>query len=124
MKELKLKKFLPSSKLGGDPGLKKLVGFGLVFLIVQVGMIVFSYSRLPPSVPLFYSRPWGMAQLAEKTTLWLFPFVTTLILLVNLVLAHFLFTAEKILATILIASGTTFAFLVLFTEIKIILLFY
>lgn len=121
---MKFKKFLPDSQLTRDPGLKKLVIAGFLFLALQIGVVFLFFSRLPPSLPLFYSRPWGALQLAKKSTLWLFPFLTTLFFILNLVLAHFLFSTEKILSTVLAVAATAFAFLVLFTEIKIIILFY
>lgn len=121
---MKFKKFLPDSQLARDPVLKKLMTTGLLFLIGQIAAVVLSFSRLPPSLPLFYSRLWGATQLAPKTTLWLLPFLTTFFFILNLVLAHFFFATEKILSTVLIVATTVFAFLVLFTQAKIVLLFY
>lgn len=121
---MKFKKFLSGSQLAHNPWFKRLMVAGFLFLMGQALVIVLSFSYLPSSLPLFYSRPWGTAQLASKITLWLFPFLTTIVFIFNLVLAHLLFTAERILSTILIVSATVFAFLTLFTQIKIVLLFY
>ena len=121
---MKFKKFLPSSQLARDSFIKKLIPIGFLFLFLQFILALVFFRRLPSVVPLFYSRPWGIAQLAKKTTFWLFPFLTTIIFILNLALAHFLFAAEKILSEVLIVAAVVFAFLILFTQIKIILLFY
>lgn len=120
---MKFKKFLPSSKLTQELSIKRFVLIGFLFLSLQIILTFSFFSRLPSTLPLFYSQPWGATQLANKTTLWLLPFLTTIIFILNLILAHSLFPTEKILSEILIVTTAVFAFLILFTQIRIILLF-
>jgi len=120
---MKFKKFLPTSQLTRYPVVKRLVTLGFLFLLFQTMLNLLLLSRLPSLLPLFYSQSWGIAQLAKKTTLWLLPFLTTIVFILNLVLAHFLFGTEKNLSWALIITTVVFAFLILFTQIRIILLF-
>lgn len=41
--------------------------------VVGVGLLVVFGKRLPPEVPLLYSRPWGQEQLVNSVWLWLLP---------------------------------------------------
>lgn len=121
---MKFKKSLPRSRLARDPTVKKLIIACLSFLLLQIILALTLLSRLPSPLPLFYSQPWGAAQLARKSTFWLFPFLTTVVFILNLVIAYFLFAKEKTLSWILIITIILFTFLILFTQLKIILLFW
>jgi hypothetical protein len=54
------------------------------FLIAQLGLILFFWKKLPPEVPLFYSRPWGKEQLVNPRFLFLLPGLTLVIFLIFL----------------------------------------
>jgi hypothetical protein len=95
---------------------------GLACLLLQMSLLILAQSHLPPEVPLFYSHPWGKLQLASKTTLWLLPFSTTLVFILNLVLANLVSRQERLLAKILIGTGVSFSFLATYTLIKIVML--
>lgn len=45
----------------------------LLFFAFGILMIIVRWNRLPPSVPLWYSRPWGEDQLAGPFWLFLLP---------------------------------------------------
>jgi hypothetical protein len=81
-----------------------------------------SFNRLPPEVPLFYSRYWGEEQLAQKGFLILLPGLSFLVLVLNFLIASRLFNKEKLLAQILLWSATVFSILATVTLVKIILL--
>lgn len=61
---------------------------GLGLIIFQLILLGVSYPFLPPQVPLFYSRPWGEAQLAAPFQLFLLPGLSLAIWLVNGVLSN------------------------------------
>jgi hypothetical protein len=95
---------------------------GFVCLLLQIMLLALAQPHLPPEVPLFYSRPWGELQLASKNTLWLLPFSTTLVFILNLALASLVNRQERLLARILIGTGGSFSLLATYTLIKIIML--
>jgi len=77
--------------------------------------------KLPPQIPLFYSRPWGEDQLASPIFIFILPASVFLILVVNLIIAGF-FTEEKFLLRTLALASTLSSFLAFFALIKIIIL--
>jgi len=87
-----------------------------------IGYLLFTLGRLPPEVPLFYSRYWGEEQLAQKGLLALLPGLSFLALVLNFLLASRLFAREKLLAQILLWSAAVFSLLATVTLVKIILL--
>ncbi len=49
------------------------VGLWILFIFFSIFYLILNFTRLPVSVPLFYSRLWGEDQLAPKIYLWLLP---------------------------------------------------
>ena len=94
----------------------------LVFWLVAVGLLLWQYNNLPPQVPLFYSRPWGEAQLATPLGLILLPGLTFLVLMINALLAGVVFTSFKLLARMLLVGSALTGFLATFSLIRIFLL--
>ena len=42
-------------------------------LALQIGLILISFGKLPPKIPVFYSLPWGDAVLSSATVIWIIP---------------------------------------------------
>lgn len=64
------------------------------FLIVNIILaslplvfIGWQWKKLPPEIPLFYSRPWGEEQLADKKFLFLLPTFALTSLFINEIVA-------------------------------------
>lgn len=41
--------------------------------VAGVGLLAVFWQKIPPEVPLLYSRPWGTEQLVSPLLLWLLP---------------------------------------------------
>jgi len=96
---------------------------GCLFLIFALLLLIFlNWGRLPPQVPLFFSRPWGEKQLTPPWGLWLLPLVSFSVLIFNLFLAVFAFKKEVLLRRILAASALMVAVLCFLTTYQIIAL--
>lgn len=73
--------------------LKKLVLpqnlFSFSFFLTVVSLIVSLavQEQLPQKIPLFYSRPWGNDQLADKNFLFLLPLFSLSVTVINLFIA-------------------------------------
>ena len=89
----------------------------LLFIIVYLFLML---SRLPLQVPLFYSRPWGEEQLADRFFLFFLPGGLLLILFINWQLASLLWLKETLLAKILLWLNVLISLLTGVTLIKII----
>lgn len=48
----------------------------ILLLLFLSSLILVSWSKLPPQLPLFYSRPWGEAMLAQPLYLWILPAIS------------------------------------------------
>jgi len=96
----------------------KKISLGL--LAAQILVILFAWQRLPPELPLFYSRPWGKDQLTNPVGLWLLPGLSSLVFAVNLFLLLFVPREERLMQQTLIASSMLFNLLCFVTLIQII----
>ena len=98
-----------------------------IFFLAQLGLILVFWRKLPPEVPLFYSRPWGKEQLANPWFLFLIPGLTLVIFLINF---SFLRVFKKqfeeknsdLLVKIIETTNFAFSLFCFITLIKIILL--
>ena len=95
--------------------------FTLVVIIASLFFLFFSWSKLPPEVPLFYSLPWGKEQLVLPYFLWFLPLSSHLFLLLNSFLSSY-FAEDKFLVRVLMMSAGLYALLTSLTLWRIITL--
>lgn len=129
---IKLKRFFASKfsqgkglfsplSMTGDRLTRISIGVNFALVVAQVVLVSYFGNLLPREIPLFYSRPWGEFQLAQKPNLWLLPFLSTVTFLANLILANFLAT-QNLLAKTLVLAASLFCLLSTITLIKIVTL--
>jgi hypothetical protein len=94
----------------------------LGFLVISLLTLTWFFRKLPAQVPLFYSRPWGEAQLVSPLWLSLLPLITLVVLVINTLIGGLLFTTDKLLSRILLATSALGGFLSSFSLIRIVLL--
>jgi hypothetical protein len=95
------------------------ISLGLI--LVMVGLFLIVYNKLPPRVPLFYSRPWGEAQLVSPWLLLVLPALSFFISLLNFILSG-LFFDRPFLVQVLMWASVVFSFLSFFTLFRIIVI--
>lgn len=120
---MKLFKFLnPPKPLLEKKTSPKMNFFGLSFLIAGLGagFIFFKWNRLPPELPLYYSRPWGQAQIGSLNSFLLLPLLGALISFVNFFLTKTFFRQNSFLTRALEINSLILNSLLLVTIIKII----
>jgi len=98
-----------------------------IFLSAQLGLILFFWRRLPPEVPLFYSRPWGKEQLTTPWSFFILPALSLIVFLINLIFSYLINKSfpekeRKLLSKILEIASSAFSLFCLITLIKIFLL--
>lgn len=96
--------------------------FNFFFLVAQGAILALFWRKLPPQVPLFYSRPWGRDQLVSPVGLLVLPALSLLIFLANLTIASLIPGEEKLAPQLLVIFATVFNFLCLITLFKIVTL--
>jgi len=94
------------------------------FIIAGLIWVLFSggYHLLPPQIPLWFSRPAGQDQLADKFWLWLVPSLTSILLLINISLAVKFWQKLNLLARIILYSQLITSILALIIVIKLLVL--
>lgn len=86
---------------------------GNVFMAV---VTIFKINRLPPQIPLFYTRPWGEGQLADTWLLVLIPLSMNAALMFNNFVLRKYFQNNDLLKKV-------FNYLNFFTVISFVLIF-
>lgn len=105
-----------------DKTIRTCLQLGFSFLIAQLAIFALFWRKLPPQVPLFYSRPWGGEQLVNPIGLLLLPAISLLITVVNLAAVSPIPGEEKLASQLLVVFATVFNFLCLITLFKIVTL--
>lgn len=96
--------------------------FCALSILACASLILVSIGKLPPQIPLFYSRPWGEAMLAPGVYLWILPLVATLSVIVNFITGDLVAAQNKFLARVLTIFSLLVCLTILYTEVKIIAL--
>lgn len=84
---------------------------GSVATVAGFGLVGVFWKLLPPEVPLWYSRPWGQAQLAGPAWLLVLPTITGVVVGGSVVIHRLLFETEPLLAAISSATSMVIAVL-------------
>lgn len=70
--------------------------------IIMAFVLVLKFNRLPPQIPIFYSRLWGEDQLAEWWMIFLLPIISNLFFFLNLFLYKRFFFKNEFVKKIVI----------------------
>jgi len=99
-------------------------GMQLSFIVLgfNILLLVVTGYRLPPEVPLLYSRPYGQSQLVPSWGLWMLLGLMALISLTCFRIASSLLEKERLLAQVLVWTGCLVTIMGCITLIKTILL--
>lgn len=98
--------------------------FGSIFLAILIFIFFgITYSSLPDNLPLFYSRPWGQAQLSSLPQFVIIPSLMILITLINLILSWHLHSSQLLLKRALNLSSSLVSILLFITALRVIFLF-
>lgn len=62
----------------------------ILSILAQSSLILVAWGKLPPQIPLFYSRPWGPNLLADPLYLWILPLTVLAITIINLAVGKLL----------------------------------
>lgn len=104
-----------------DTQIRKPFFIGIGGLLAGVIFLLIFWLKLPPEVPVFYSKPWGQEQLGQPIFLWLPLFLSGLALLANSIFSSFL-DENQFLKKALIIGAVVTSLLASITVIRIIAL--
>src|SRR3989304_7749669 len=103
-----------SSGLFSDKILFFIFLFCMLSILLQSLLILTAFAKLPPEIPLFYSKTWGAQMLAPKLYIWILPAITLVIYLLNMLISRFLLFKDEFLKRALFITSavvSTAAFL-------------
>jgi hypothetical protein len=90
-------------------------------MAVGISISVLFGKTLPPTIPLFYSRPWGEEQLASP--LWLsLPLGIAIIVTMGTVVVNRFLKDESVLATIVMTSGIIIGVILILATLRSVML--
>ncbi|HSX19164.1 MAG TPA: hypothetical protein VLE91_03435 [Candidatus Saccharimonadales bacterium] len=94
----------------------------LSFLFTVFGslLLLASFSKLPPVIPIFYSRPWGDKLLGSKFYLIALPILGVVSFFVNYILSNIFAKNDIFLARTVLIFTVVVNFIVMFGTVKII----
>ncbi len=99
------------------------LNLALIALSASFFLLLFSWFKLPPKVPLFYSLPWGEEQLASPFYLWLLPASSLAMTIINLAFASY-FSSDQLITRLLMVTASLYSLLasiILFRIISLII---
>lgn len=76
----------------------------LLLIIVMISLISLLFGKMPPSVPLYFTLPWGEARLAPKAMLYILPSIAMAFLAFNLGLGRLASKLSPLLPRVLAVS--------------------
>lgn len=92
----------------------------LGLILASGGLVAIFGSRLPPEIPLFFSRPWGEKQLASPINLIIVVILSAVIFLSNFFLILTSFKNEKLSRSFLAGASLLITLLFFLTIYEII----
>lgn len=95
-----------------------------IFITILISWVSFavSYNFLPPQIPIFFSKPWGYPQIADKIYFLIYPLSMSLLFFINLRIASILIKISYLMSAILLWSQLLISIMSLIAIFKIIYL--
>lgn len=94
----------------------------IIFVLLQVLLIAFYWRRLPPEIPLFYSKPWGSAMLSHLLFIWIIPVLSFFFIFVNFCIVIFFLQENKFLNRVLCVTSLLIGFITFYGLLRIVTL--
>lgn len=92
------------------------------FIIIPIIFILFSYSKLPPFIPIFNQLPWGEQRLGSTIAIFIPVLVTLLVLIINTFTSALIYKKIPLVARMLAAASLLTSILICLFVIKTITL--
>lgn len=94
----------------------------IIFVLLQVLLIAFYWRRLPPEIPLFYSKPWGSEMLSQLPLIWIIPALSFFFVFVNFCIVIFFLQENKFLNRVLCVTSLLIGFIAFYGLLRILTL--
>lgn len=92
----------------------------LMLIVVMLGLITVLLAKIPPSVPLYFTLPWGEARLAPKGMLYILPAISLIFMIFNLGLGRISLKLSLLLPRVLAVASAVISGMLLISLLGII----
>lgn len=99
-------------------------GAAFIFFVISLILVLFSYSQLPPLVPILNSMPWGIGRLYDSSVILLLPLVMIVVIFVNTTVSLFIYRRFTLLGRIISFNSLLFCLLATLAYLQILFLIY
>ena len=96
----------------------------LFFLIISIILMIFSYSNLPPLIPIFNSMPWGISRLYDTRIIIFSPLILVGIVVLNTTVGLSIYKNFTLLSRIISFNSLLFCLLATLAYLQILFLIY
>jgi hypothetical protein len=96
--------------------------FVFLLFLVSMALLLWQWKNLPPLVPLWYDKSWGTEQLADPHWLFILPFSSIIIFLINVIISVYLVSEYLVFTQMASLSSLLISILSAITLMKIIFL--
>ncbi len=96
--------------------------FVLGLSLSSVAVIIWRWRSLPPLVPLWYSHPWGLDQLAHPALLFILPGTTIFWYAINRIISLYLIAEHLVFIQVLHMSSLLMSIMSFVAVVKILFL--
>jgi hypothetical protein len=107
-------------ELTKTPVLRAALFLPIIIIGIMSILFLFYFQKLPPLVPLYYSRPWGEEQLAPKIMLLLLPGGCFLWYLLSALFIHFATKEYRVFSQLILIVQAVVCIMAILTELNII----
>ncbi len=90
--------------------------------LLMAGSFIWRFSKLPPQIPLFYSRPWGEDQLVDYWFIFILPFLLHVYIFLNIYIYNKYYLPNQLVKKILDTTNWLFILICSGIFLKIIFL--
>lgn len=103
------------ASLIAKPVFKFIFFLPIALSFLTIGIILLNLSKLPPEIPLYYSKPWGEEQLAHPLSLFILPvgtliwFIMTLFLISSQTYLYRIFSQLLLVFSAIVSIWATYA---------------
>lgn len=103
-----------------DKLLQRLFILSFILIVITTIYTLFSYSKLPPLLPIFNQLPWGEKRLSGTPGIFIPSILVFLILIFNMVISVLFYQRSPLISRILAITSFLTAFMVLLFIVRTI----
>lgn len=91
-------------------------------VLVMAVLLIYAHPSLPPKIPFWYSKQWGLDRLTNPNSLWLIPILILVSMLTNYLFSSIVYKNHLVVAKILAWTSVFTSLVFLYSLYRILTL--